>query len=194
MEPPRPPSSQVIHRPLFYIMRPGNKVVPLIPVDELPGWLQIIQNFPVDPHSMSPASAGQIPRSGEYDIICLYCSAALESLFSPRPTQSSDRTDRPSIGLAELSLMYRGYPGSSIFFFHHHGFQFQNLTWTPSIPIPKQEPGATDSPFRFNPGAPSFSPLFRASGAHQNSPNSDSPITQESPLVNLIMNQLGLSD
>ena len=160
------------HRPFFYIMRPGNQVVPLIPVDELPGWLQVVQNFPLEPRDMHPASMGQFPRFGEYDIICLYCSSALEGLFS-KPTKP---TDPPEVGLSEASLIDRGYPGSSIFFFHHYGRPLQNVTWKPSLQeqdLLQFHTRARLNPNGLNTRASTFNPVFGGSRMHHSSSGSN---------------------
>ncbi|KAL2865828.1 uncharacterized protein BJX67DRAFT_156825 [Aspergillus lucknowensis] len=70
--------------PKFYVVRPDGKQVPLIPLDELPSWLQIgfmdwndtnIYQF------MIPATASFVPREGEYDVICRYCLNSVDSMF-----------------------------------------------------------------------------------------------------------------
>jgi hypothetical protein len=160
--------SAPLHRPLFYILRPGNQVVPLLPADELPHWLQVVQNFPLEPHNMHPASMGYFPRLGEYDIICLYCTSAIESLSN----RSTKHNEPPSSGLSENSLYYRGYPGSAIFFFHHHGFPLQNVSWRPSWQ--EHDIGHSHTQLsRLNPRATKFNPVFGGSNIHYSSSGSN---------------------
>ncbi|PYH35792.1 uncharacterized protein BO87DRAFT_395838 [Aspergillus neoniger CBS 115656] len=68
--------------PNFYVYRPGYMVVPLIPLDELPSWIQV-GNFDWGDSSlyeaMLPASFNCFPRIGEYDIICHHCYKNVDS-------------------------------------------------------------------------------------------------------------------
>lgn len=160
--------SASLHRPLFYILRPGNQVVPLLPADELPHWLQVVQNFPLEPHNMHPASTGYFPRLGEYDIICLYCTSAIETLSD----RSTKHDEPPSSGISEISLFYRGYPGSAIFFLHNHGFPAQNVTWRPSWQ--EHDSGHCHTQLsRLNPRATKFNPVFGGSNFHHSSSGSN---------------------
>lgn len=80
--------------PKFYVFRPDRRVVPLIAVDELPSWLQIgdwdwndISLF----GNMIPASWSQIPRKGEYDVVCYNCCSNVDALHR----SISEQSDRP---------------------------------------------------------------------------------------------------
>ncbi|EHA23454.1 hypothetical protein ASPNIDRAFT_37459 [Aspergillus niger ATCC 1015] len=68
--------------PNFYVYRPGYMVVPLIPLDELPSWIQV-GDFDWGNSSlyeaMLPASFNCFPRVGEYDVICHHCYKNVDS-------------------------------------------------------------------------------------------------------------------
>ncbi|PWY68262.1 hypothetical protein BO83DRAFT_400720 [Aspergillus eucalypticola CBS 122712] len=68
--------------PNFYVYRPGYMVVPLIPLDELPSWIQV-GDFDWGDSSlyeaMLPASFNCFPRIGEYDVICHHCYKNVDS-------------------------------------------------------------------------------------------------------------------
>ncbi|OJZ89083.1 hypothetical protein ASPFODRAFT_204124 [Aspergillus luchuensis CBS 106.47] len=68
--------------PNFYVYRPGYMVVPLIPLDELPSWIQV-GDFDWGDSSlyeaMLPASFNCFPRIGEYDVICHHCYKDVDS-------------------------------------------------------------------------------------------------------------------
>ncbi|PYI02082.1 hypothetical protein BO78DRAFT_422883 [Aspergillus sclerotiicarbonarius CBS 121057] len=69
--------------PCFYVYRPGYLVVPLIPLDELPWWIQVGDFNWTDSalyESMLPASFNYFPRVGEYDVVCHHCYAHVDSL------------------------------------------------------------------------------------------------------------------
>ncbi|KAG0154116.1 hypothetical protein PDIDSM_1496 [Penicillium digitatum] len=75
-----PPNFLVRPRPRFCILRPGGLWTPLIPLDELPSWLEICNWAPDVYMGMYPASMTFIPREGEYDVICHHCSHGVDSL------------------------------------------------------------------------------------------------------------------
>ncbi|RAK86882.1 hypothetical protein BO79DRAFT_269836 [Aspergillus costaricaensis CBS 115574] len=68
--------------PNFYVYRPGYMVVPLIPLDELPSWIQV-GDFDWGDSSlyetMLPASFNCFARIGEYDVICHHCYKNVDS-------------------------------------------------------------------------------------------------------------------
>jgi hypothetical protein len=71
-------------------------MIPLLAMDELPTWLQVGNWDWSDPtlfHSMVPASIYQVPRIGEYDVICHYCCSGLELL----QRSISQHSDNPSV-------------------------------------------------------------------------------------------------
>ncbi|KAJ6133268.1 hypothetical protein N7471_008483 [Penicillium samsonianum] len=75
-----PPNFLARPRPRFCILRPGGFWTPLIPLDELPSWLEIC-NWATDLYmGMYPASMTFIPREGEYDVVCHHCSHGVDSL------------------------------------------------------------------------------------------------------------------
>ena len=82
-----------MHHPMphFCIFRPGGSLVPLIPVDELPAWLQICSWSPSMYMQIQPVTLSVIPRLGEYDVICHHCSSGVDSLHQ----SVSDRDDSP---------------------------------------------------------------------------------------------------
>ncbi|KAJ5210713.1 hypothetical protein N7491_010521 [Penicillium cf. griseofulvum] len=75
-----PPPILVRPRPRFCILRPGGFWTPLIPLDELPSWLEVCNWTPDLYMGMYPASMTFIPREGEYDILCHHCSHRVDSL------------------------------------------------------------------------------------------------------------------
>ncbi|KAJ5455098.1 hypothetical protein N7475_010219 [Penicillium sp. IBT 31633x] len=75
-----PPTLLVRPRPRFCILRPGGFWTPLIPLDELPHWLEIC-NWAPDIHmGMYPVSMSYMPREGEYDVVCHHCAHGVDSL------------------------------------------------------------------------------------------------------------------
>lgn len=83
-------------RPRFCIFRPGGLLAPLIPIDELPAWLQISNWTPDMFMGLQPVSLSYIPREGEYDVICHHCSSSVDSLhqsLSERNEDSPQSTD-----------------------------------------------------------------------------------------------------
>jgi hypothetical protein len=98
------PNLLVRPRPRFCILRPGGFWTPLIPLDELPHWLEIC-NWAPDIHmGMYPASMSYMPREGEYDVVCHHCAHGVDSLhqsvsereaFSVPSTKSSSE---PQLG------------------------------------------------------------------------------------------------
>lgn len=82
-----PPSRPV---PRFCVFRPGGVLVPLIPIDELPSWLEICNWNPDMYGALRPASMDFMPREGEYDIICHHCSSSLDSLHQSVSERNED--------------------------------------------------------------------------------------------------------
>ncbi|KAL4879600.1 hypothetical protein BJY04DRAFT_91460 [Aspergillus karnatakaensis] len=77
--------------PKFYIVRPDGKHVPLIPLDELPSWLQIgfmDWNHPNIYMFMIPATVSAVPREGEYDVICQYCISSVDNTLHRSASES----------------------------------------------------------------------------------------------------------
>lgn len=77
---PPPPTFLARPRPKFCILRPGGFWTPLIPLDELPSWLEICNWAPDMYMGMYPASMTFMPREGEYDVVCHHCSHGVDSL------------------------------------------------------------------------------------------------------------------
>lgn len=75
-----PPNFIIRPRPRFCILRPGGFWAPLIPLDELPSWLEICNWAPDMYIGMYPVSMTFIPRDGEYDVLCHHCSHGVDSL------------------------------------------------------------------------------------------------------------------
>ena len=86
--------------PCFYVYRPGYMVVPLIPLDELPGWIQVGDFNWADSalyESMLPASFNCFPRVGEYDVVCHHCYAHVDSFHrSVSERSNSNASSRAS--------------------------------------------------------------------------------------------------
>ncbi|PWY68577.1 hypothetical protein BO94DRAFT_302258 [Aspergillus sclerotioniger CBS 115572] len=86
--------------PCFYVYRPGYMVVPLIPLDELPGWIQVGDFNWADSalyEPMLPASFNCFPRVGEYDVICHHCYAHVDSFHrSVSERSNSNASSRAS--------------------------------------------------------------------------------------------------
>ncbi|OJJ00108.1 hypothetical protein ASPVEDRAFT_81688 [Aspergillus versicolor CBS 583.65] len=79
--------------PKFYILRPDAKQVPLIPLDELPSWLQIgflDWNDPKLYMFMIPATTSIVPREGEYDVICQYCLNSVDNTLHRSASESGN--------------------------------------------------------------------------------------------------------
>lgn len=79
--------------PKFYIVRPDAKQVPLIPLDELPSWLQIGFLDWNDPNLymfMIPAATSIVPREGEYDVICQYCLNSVDNTLHRSASESGN--------------------------------------------------------------------------------------------------------
>lgn len=73
----QPPPQPLVRR--FCILRPEGLWSPLIPLDELPSWLQVC-NWAPDMHvGLYPVSMNFIPREGEYDVVCHNCSNSVDS-------------------------------------------------------------------------------------------------------------------
>ncbi|KAJ5114994.1 hypothetical protein NUU61_000753 [Penicillium alfredii] len=82
-------------RPRFCIFRPGGLLAPLIPVDELPSWLQICNWSPDMYMGLQPVSLSFIQREGEYDVICHHCSSSVDSLHQSLSERIDDGTPSP---------------------------------------------------------------------------------------------------
>lgn len=81
--------------PRFCIFRPSGTLAPLIPVDELPSWLQIC-NWSADMYKgLQPVSTSYIPREGEYDVICHHCSNSIDSLHQSVSERNTDSPRSP---------------------------------------------------------------------------------------------------
>ncbi|OJJ60774.1 hypothetical protein ASPSYDRAFT_87351 [Aspergillus sydowii CBS 593.65] len=79
--------------PKFYIVRPDAKQVPLIPLDELPSWLQIGFLDWNDPNLymfMIPSTTSVVPREGEYDVICQYCLNSVDNTLHRSASESGN--------------------------------------------------------------------------------------------------------
>ncbi|KAJ5614409.1 hypothetical protein N7528_008063 [Penicillium herquei] len=66
-------------RPRFCLFRPDGGCAPLIPLDELPAWLQVGNWSPDMYMGLQPVTLSFIPREGEYDVICSHCSSTVDS-------------------------------------------------------------------------------------------------------------------
>ncbi|KAL4870789.1 hypothetical protein BDV12DRAFT_194991 [Aspergillus spectabilis] len=85
--------------PKFYIVRPDGKHVPLIPLDELPSWLQVgfmDWNHPNLYMFMIPATISVVPREGEYDVICQYCISSVDNTLHRSASESGQDAVTPS--------------------------------------------------------------------------------------------------
>ncbi|OQD81871.1 hypothetical protein PENANT_c024G08237 [Penicillium antarcticum] len=95
--PEQPPAQSAVHT-RFCILRPEGHWSPLIPLDELPSWLQIC-NWTPDMHmSLYPVSMSFIPREGEYDVTCNHCLLGVDpqhkSVSERGPSSASSRAAR----------------------------------------------------------------------------------------------------
>ncbi|PYH68955.1 uncharacterized protein BO88DRAFT_454035 [Aspergillus vadensis CBS 113365] len=102
--------------PNFYVYRPGYMVVPLIPLDELPSWIQV-GDFDWGDSSlyetMLPASFNWFPRIGEYDVICHHCYKNVDSYHrsvsersdSNASSRASDLPKGPAAQLPANSIL-----------------------------------------------------------------------------------------
>ena len=100
--------------PRFYIIRPQGSLVPLIPVDELPTWIQV-GNWDWNDMSlftaMVPASFSSIQRVGEYDVVCHHCNASVDSLHrsvSEQSGKTENSSQSPSLPLTKPNKIYAG--------------------------------------------------------------------------------------
>lgn len=103
--PPQPPVQPF---PKFYIYRPDQSHIPLIPVDELPSWLTFDRIDWEDAsllNSMLPASLYPFQRDGEYDVICHNCSSNVDTLHR----SVSERDDHPNAGAAPAASDLRSF-------------------------------------------------------------------------------------
>lgn len=82
--------------PKFFVIRPDGKHVPLVPLDELPSWLQIgvlDWNDPSLYQSMIPATVSVVPREGEYDVICRYCLISVDRMVHKSASELDNESD-----------------------------------------------------------------------------------------------------
>ncbi|KAJ5372546.1 hypothetical protein N7517_004552 [Penicillium concentricum] len=93
-----PPTLLARPRPRFCILRPGGFWTPLVPLDELPSWLEICNWSPDLYMGMYPASMTFIPREGEYDVVCHHCSHRVDSLH-----QSFSERGAPSVAASNTA-------------------------------------------------------------------------------------------
>ncbi|CAI7577590.1 unnamed protein product [Penicillium glandicola] len=124
-----PPAFVIRPRPRFCILRPGGFWTPLIPLDELPSWLEICNWAPDVYMGMYPASMTFIPREGEYDVVCHHCSHGVDSLhqsLSEReassvaasnaastkdcPEQQVSPKDQPTDAISLPTVLHRSSP------------------------------------------------------------------------------------
>lgn len=98
--------ARFILRPIYYILRPDNKLVPLIAGDELPSWLKVVGSYLLDVTNIRTVNNGDpCPRKGEYDIICQYCVDATENMH-----KHGERSYDPRQGESGIdALRGRGY-------------------------------------------------------------------------------------
>ncbi|CAL5866216.1 uncharacterized protein PFLUO_LOCUS423 [Penicillium psychrofluorescens] len=82
-------------RPRFCLLRPGGVMAPLIPMDELPSWLQVGLS-PDMCVGLQPASLTFIPREGEYEVVCSHCSSSVDSMHLSFSERVSDVQSPPS--------------------------------------------------------------------------------------------------
>ena len=69
--------------PNYYLTRPNQVQIPLIPLDELPHWIEVgAWNWSDTSlfETMDPVTCDCIPRSGEYEVLCHYCAASVDKL------------------------------------------------------------------------------------------------------------------
>ncbi|KAJ5692523.1 hypothetical protein N7462_001946 [Penicillium macrosclerotiorum] len=102
-------------RPRFCIFRPGGLLAPLIPIDELPSWLQICNWSPDMYMGLQPVSPSFIPREGEYDVICHHCSSSVDSLHqsvSERNTDSQSPHSSPKSAASQSKSCPGGFFGA----------------------------------------------------------------------------------
>lgn len=109
--PPHPPQPF----PQFCVLRPDRTAVPLIALDELPSWLQVGNWDWSDPtlfQSMVPVSLSQVPRIGEYDVVCHHCCANLDIIQRSISQESSDKSSTRLVCTDDLRPPST-YPGAS---------------------------------------------------------------------------------
>jgi hypothetical protein len=79
---PKPP-------PRFCILWPGGMWTPLIPLDEVPGWLEFGNWGPGFSLGQYPVSMTYIPRNKEYEFVCRNCSHSVDSLDQSMPEREA---------------------------------------------------------------------------------------------------------
>ncbi|OJJ48628.1 hypothetical protein ASPZODRAFT_130727 [Penicilliopsis zonata CBS 506.65] len=101
--------------PRFCVLRPNEERVPLIALDELPRWVQLVRPWEKNEYesfypSMIPVTWIKLPRTGEYDVICSYCSASIDSVIQRTISQHSDKPASPLPAYAETQTFPGGFP------------------------------------------------------------------------------------
>lgn len=113
-------------RPKFCIRRPNNQMVPLIAMDELPHWLLVITNYPLASSDMELVAPNrQVPRLGEYGIICLFCESSLHHVADDISWHRSKMRDLDQYQDALLGRRYPPYVYPSSYYedarsLHHY--------------------------------------------------------------------------
>ncbi|KAJ5884940.1 hypothetical protein N7495_009450 [Penicillium taxi] len=119
-------------RPRYCVVRPNGMIAPMIPIDELPGWLQIF-NWPSDILlGLEPVSNRSIQRNDEYHVICHNCANSVGYLSDQ--TFSSSSATKSRRGLfpepAECLVIPRGKP----FLSNEHVFTATDETDSEVVP------------------------------------------------------------
>lgn len=119
-------------RPRFCIVRPDGLQAPLIPLDELPSWLEIYEWGTEMFKEMRPVSLSAIPRDGEYDVICHHCSNSVDEFHLSASLSASERSDvSPQSPVSQTQSCPPG-------FFNPKGRK--PLEAGPLLPAPEQSP------------------------------------------------------
>ncbi|EEA19018.1 hypothetical protein TMatcc_010438 [Talaromyces marneffei ATCC 18224] len=95
---------RLLLRPIYHILRPGNRLVPLIAGDELPNWLKVVGSYHGDMTNSVTVNSEPYPRKGEYDIICQYCIDATKHMQDQSKDEDTDQEEQGRDALRE-----RGY-------------------------------------------------------------------------------------
>lgn len=93
-------------RPRFYVLRPDERFVPLIPADELPGWIYISQIYAGNFEGSELVCNAPIPRLGEYEALCLFCESALRDVVDRK---SWHNQHGETLDMFEEALIDRAY-------------------------------------------------------------------------------------
>jgi hypothetical protein len=89
---PTPPASDQ-PPPRFCILRPGGLWTPLIPLDELPSWLEFCNWEEGFSLGMYAVSMNYIPRDKEYDVVCRHCSHTVDQLHRSASDRKASSTN-----------------------------------------------------------------------------------------------------